>query len=68
VAVSLWPVYDASTSRFMQAVYRRAWTGETSWAAAIAQTKRAFIAGDHGERLRAPRFWAPFVYYGREAR
>lgn len=26
VAVSLWPVYDASTSRFMQAVYRRAWS------------------------------------------
>lgn len=66
VAVSLWSVYDASTSRFMQAVYRRAWGEETSWAAAIAETKRAFIAGDHGERLRAPRFWAPFVYYGRD--
>lgn len=68
VTVSLWPVYDASTSRFMQAVYRRAWQYETTWAEAIAETKRAFIDGDYGERLRAPRFWAPFVYYGREAR
>ena len=68
VAVSLWPVYDASTSRFMQAVYRRAWGRDTTWLDAIAQTKRAFIAGAHGERLRAPRFWAPFVYYGQEHR
>jgi CHAT domain-containing protein len=64
VAVSLWSVYDASTSRFMEAVYRRAWNRETSWAEALAQTKRAFAAGDFGERLQAPRFWAPFVYYG----
>jgi len=68
VAVSLWPVYDASTSRFMKAVYRRAWRHDASWSAAIAATKRAFAGGDHGERLQAPRFWAPFVYYGREAR
>jgi CHAT domain-containing protein len=68
VAVSLWPVYDASTSRFMQDVYRRAWRYDTTWAEAIAEAKRAFVEGDHGERLRAPRFWAPFVYYGKEAR
>lgn len=68
VAVSLWPVYDASTSRFMQGVYRRAWWHDTSWAEAIADTKRAFVEGDYGKRLQAPRFWAPFVYYGREGR
>ena len=67
VAVSLWSVYDASTSRFMEAVYRRAWNRDASWAEAIAETKRAFIAGHHGERLRAPRFWAPFVHHGRDA-
>ena len=67
VAVSLWPVYDASTSRFMEAVYRRAWQYDTAWAEAIAETKRGFIEGDYGKRLQAPRFWAPFVYYGREA-
>jgi len=66
VAVSLWSVYDASTSRFMQSVYRRAWDRETTWSAALSETKRAFIEGDYGERLRAPRFWAPFVYYGRD--
>jgi CHAT domain-containing protein/tetratricopeptide (TPR) repeat protein len=67
VAVSLWSVYDASTSRFMEAVYRRAWSREASWAEALAQTKRAFATGHHGERLQAPRFWAPFVYYGWDA-
>jgi CHAT domain-containing protein/Tfp pilus assembly protein PilF len=66
-AVSMWAVYDRSTSRFMQAVYRRAWGRDTSWTEAIAQTKRAFIDGHHGERLRAPRFWAPFVHYGQSA-
>ena len=64
VAVSLWAVYDRSTRRFMEAVYRRAWDRGTSWEEAIAETKRAFIDGHHGERLRAPRFWAPFVQYG----
>jgi len=68
VAVSLWPVYDESTSQFMQAVYRRAWGGDTTWFEAIAKTKRAFIEGDHGVGLQAPRFWAPFVYYGQETR
>ncbi len=64
VAVSLWSVYDASTSQFMEAVYQRAWPRETSWSEAMAQTKRAFAAGHFGERLQAPRFWAPFVHYG----
>jgi len=66
-AVSLWAVHDHSTQRFMEAVYRRAWGRSTTWTEAIVQTKRAFLEGRHGERLRAPRFWAPFVYYGRRA-
>jgi len=65
-AVSLWSVYDASTSRFMEALYRRAWGHDASWVEAMAQTKRAFLDGHYGERLRAPRFWAPFVHYGRD--
>lgn len=64
VAVSLWSIYDASTSRFMEAVYERAWGRETTWSSAITQTKRAFAKGHYGERLQDPRFWAPFVYYG----
>ena len=66
-AVSLWSVYDASTTRFMEALYRRAWRPGVSWAEAMAETKRAFVEGHHGKRLRAPRFWAPFVHYGRDA-
>jgi CHAT domain-containing protein len=64
-AVSLWSVYDASTQVFMEAMYRRVWQYGQSWNRALAETKRAFLDGDHGERLRDPRFWAPFVYYGR---
>ncbi len=64
-AVSLWSVYDASTQVFMEAMYRRVWEHGQSWNAALAETKRAFLEGDHGERLRDPRFWGPFVYYGR---
>jgi len=65
-AVSLWPVYDASTKVFMEALYRRVWRVGQPWTRALTETKRAFLDGDHGERLRAPRFWAPFVHYGRE--
>ena len=65
-AVSLWAVQDHSTQRFMEAVYRRAWGRETTWTEAMVEAKRAFIDGHHGKRLRAPRFWAPFVHYGRE--
>jgi len=65
-AVSLWAVHDRSTQRFMEEVYRRAWGRDTSWAEAMVETKRAFLEGHHGERLRAPRFWAPFVHYGQE--
>lgn len=39
----------------------------SSWTEAIAQAKRAFVNDDYGERVTDPRFWTPFVYYGREA-
>ncbi|MFO8099694.1 MAG: CHAT domain-containing tetratricopeptide repeat protein [Salinibacter sp.] len=67
-AVSLWSVYDASTQVFMEALYRRVWNHGRSWDTALAETKRAFLSGDYGERLRDPRFWGPFVYYGRGGR
>jgi CHAT domain-containing protein/tetratricopeptide (TPR) repeat protein len=66
-AVSLWAVYDLATSRFMEAFYRRALSADISWAGALAETKRAFASGAHGERLQDPRFWAPFVHYGWES-
>jgi len=37
-------------------------------AEALAATKRAFLAGDYGERHEDPRFWGAFVPYGRTAR
>jgi len=67
-AVSLWPVYDASTMVFMEALYRRVWRDGQPWNRALTETKRAFLAGDHGDRRRDPRFWAPFVHYGRETK
>jgi CHAT domain-containing protein len=67
-SVSLWSVYDASTQVFMEAVYRRAWRYDQSWAEALASTKRAFLTGHYGERYQDPRFWGPFVHYGRTAR
>jgi len=64
--VSQWNVQDASTRRFMTAVYRRADQPRTTFAEAVTKTKRAFLRGDYGTSARDPVHWAPFVYYGRE--
>jgi CHAT domain-containing protein/TPR repeat protein len=64
--VSQWNVQDASTRRFMTAVYRRADRPGTTFAEAVTETKRAFLRGDYGPSARDPVHWAPFVYYGRE--
>ncbi len=64
--VSQWKVLDKSTRQFMTAVYERARNEDTSFAEAVTQTKRAFIAGEYGETNTNPLRWAPFVYYGRE--
>jgi CHAT domain-containing protein len=64
--VSQWKVLDKSTRQFMTAVYKRAKNEEMSFAEAVTETKRAFIAGEYGEKNTDPLRWAPFVYYGRE--
>jgi CHAT domain-containing protein/uncharacterized protein HemY len=64
--VSQWKVLDESTRRFMTAVYKRSEKAGTSFAEAVTETKRAFIAGEHGAKNTDPLRWAPFVYYGRE--
>ncbi len=64
--VSQWKVLDESTRQFMTAVYERAQADNTSFAEAVTETKRAFIAGEYGEQNADPLRWAPFVYYGRE--
>jgi CHAT domain-containing protein len=65
VAVSLWQVADASTSVFMQAVYRQMEAEDVPFDAALTDVKRAFIRGDYGEAYSAPYVWAPFAHYGR---
>jgi tetratricopeptide (TPR) repeat protein/CHAT domain-containing protein len=64
--VSSWAVVDASTRRFMEAVYRRIRQEGLSFAAAVSAVKRDFIAGRYGKANTSPLRWAPFVYYGRE--
>lgn len=61
--MTLWPVSDESTARFMEAFFRRLNAGEPTQAA-LAGTKRAFASGEHGEKLRRPAYWAAFVLYG----
>lgn len=61
--MTLWPVSDESTARFMEAFFRRLNVG-TPTQTALAETKRAFANGEHGEKLRKPAYWAAFVLYG----
>ena len=65
LSVSLWQVPDASTTDFMVALYKIVAEEGLSYADAIAEVKRRFIKGEFGEQWRAPRYWAPFVYYGK---
>jgi CHAT domain-containing protein len=65
LSVSLWSVADESTAAFMVAVYKLVEEHDLSYAEAISEIKRRFIAGDFGEEWQAPYYWAPFVYYGK---
>jgi CHAT domain-containing protein/tetratricopeptide (TPR) repeat protein len=65
LSVSLWAVADESTAKFMTGLYEREEAQHHGYAAAIADMKRRFIAGEFGEAYRAPYYWAPFVYYGK---
>ena len=58
--LTLWPVDDAASARFVEALFRRIAQGQRP-AAALAATKREFAADRrHGH----PRFWAPFILVG----
>lgn len=60
--VSLWPVADDTTARFMQDLYRRLRTG-TEPVQAVAAAQRA-LRRSADPRRSDPRAWAPFVLYG----
>lgn len=60
--VTLWQVADDSTSKLMSRFYELVKSGK-SYSAALSAVKREFASGSDGS-LRAPFYWAPFVYYG----
>ncbi len=62
---SLWPVNDYATSLFVQEFYKLVFLKNTSYPTAVTQIKRRFVAGEFGEQLRHPKYWAPFIYYGK---
>lgn len=64
MSVSLWAISDAATMIFMAGLYNLSAHGNMSYADAMADMKRRFIAGEFGEDNRHPNFWAPFAYYG----
>ncbi len=61
--LTLWPVADEATGKFMRAFFGRLVRGEPA-VHALAATKRDFIAGRFGKRERDPFYWAPFLFVG----
>jgi CHAT domain-containing protein len=62
--VSLWPVSDAGTMRFMREMYTLTEREGISYDIAVNRVKRRFIAGEFGTEFQDIRVWAPFIHYG----
>ena len=62
---SLWSVDDYATSVFVKEFYDRTFNKNINYITAVTQIKRDFLSGEFGDQLRHPKFWAPFVYYGK---
>jgi CHAT domain-containing protein len=63
--LSLWPVDDSGTAITMQLLFKNIIQNNMEPNKALNEIKRAFIKGDFGERGKAPKIWAPFLYNGR---
>jgi CHAT domain-containing protein len=63
--VSLWPVSDLGTMRFMTGMYDLTENHGKTYDEAVNIMKRKFIAGEFGEEFKSPDIWAPFVHYGK---
>ncbi|WP_320172749.1 CHAT domain-containing protein [Maridesulfovibrio sp.] len=64
MSVSLWNVSDRSAVDFMTDMYGKVEKG-SAFEQALSATKKDFINGKFGKRMKKPYYWAPFVYYGR---
>jgi CHAT domain-containing protein len=63
--ISLWPIDDASTREWMEALYRTRFAGRASTADAVWQAHRHVLAARRGRGAPvAPFYWAPFVASG----
>jgi CHAT domain-containing protein len=63
--VSLWPVSDEGTMRFMTGLYELTEKNGKTYSEAVNIMKRRFIGGDFGAAFAATEIWAPFVHYGK---
>jgi CHAT domain-containing protein len=61
--LTLWPIFDGSTSEFIGSFFSKIQAG-ISFGRALSETKREFARGDAGQGRRSPAIWAPFVLYG----
>jgi CHAT domain-containing protein len=61
VLVSLWNVYDASTSEFMVSFYKNLENKKMSHPAALKQARIEMI---HSGKFNHPYYWSPFVLIG----
>jgi len=61
--LTLWPIYDTSSSEFVKRFFERVKAG-ASFSDALARTKRDFASGAAGDAWTAPAYWAPFVLHG----
>jgi CHAT domain-containing protein len=59
--VTLWPVTDRSTARFLTEVYRELYDGRPA-AEALRSVRQRWIAAD--TVTSHPAYWAPFILLG----